>query len=178
MVAAMPAAISSTFFAAAARHRCMSEAVDHADVLVHPPLFFLSALLLGALIDDRVWPLPIFGHDYWRWLGLIPALLGFAIAMTGRRAMVRHGTNVIPTQPTTAIVETGPFRFTRNPLYLGLTLFYIGLSLLLNTCWSLFLLIPVWLVMHFAVVRREEAYLERKFGQTYIAYRQRVRRYL
>ena len=92
--------------------------------------------------------------------------------------MVQRGTNVNPTLPTTAIVENGPFRLTRNPLYLGLTFIYVGLSFFLNTWWSLFLLIPVWLVMHFLVVRREEAYLERKFGQSYLAYCQRVRRYL
>jgi protein-S-isoprenylcysteine O-methyltransferase Ste14 len=55
---------------------------------------------------------------------------------------------------------------------------YVGLSLLLNTWWSLFLLVPVWIVMHAFVVRREEAYLERKFGDTYLNYRRRVRRYL
>ena len=156
----------------------MSETADHSGVPVHPPLFFLSALLLGALIDGRVHRLVVFRQDDWRWLGVIPCVLGIALVATGRKAMVNHGTNVNPTQPTTAIVATGPFRFTRNPLYLGLTLTYIGLSLLLNTWWSLFLLVPVWLVMHFLVVRREEAYLTRKFGETYLAYRSRVRRYL
>ena len=156
----------------------MQETTDHSGVPIHPPLFFLSALLLGVVIDDRVRSFPVFLNDRWRWLGLIPLVIGFGIVATGRRALVRQGTNVNPTQPTTAIVETGPFRFTRNPLYLGLTLLYIGLSLLLNTWWSVFLLVPIWLVMHFAVVRREEAYLERKFGQTYLVYRQRVRRYL
>ena len=156
----------------------MQETTDHSGVPIHPPLFFLSALLLGVVIDDRVRSFPVFLNDRWRWLGLIPLVIGFGIVATGRRALIRQGTNVNPTQPTTAIVETGPFRFTRNPLYLGLTLLYIGLSLLLNTWWSVFLLVPIWLVMHFAVVRREEAYLERKFGQTYLVYRQRVRRYL
>jgi protein-S-isoprenylcysteine O-methyltransferase Ste14 len=156
----------------------MSETADHADVPIHPPLFFLSALLLGALIDDRVRPLPVFATDHCRWIGILVALAGIALAAAGRRTMVKHGTNVNPTQPTTTIVGSGPFRFTRNPLYVGLTLLYTGLSLLLNTWWSLLLLVPVWAVMHFAVVRREEAYLQRKFGQAYLAYRARVRRYL
>ena len=156
----------------------MSSTADNPGVGVHPPLFFLSALLLGVVIDDRLRPLPVFHIDKWRWLGVIALLLGIGLVAVGRRTMVRHGTNVNPTLPATAIVETGPFRFTRNPLYLGLTLIYIGLSLLLNTWWSLLLLVPVWLVMHFKVVRREEAYLQDKFGQTYLSYRQRVRRYL
>lgn len=156
----------------------MEKSSEHSGVPIHPPLFFLSALLLGALIDDRVHRLLIFQNDKWRWIGLVVALFGIALVAIGRRTMVKHGTNVNPTQPTTAIVETGPFRFTRNPLYVGLTLLYVGLSLLLNTWWSLFLLVPVWIVMHFFVVRREEAYLERKFGDTYLNYRRRVRRYL
>ncbi len=106
------------------------------------------------------------------------AVIGIALVATGRATMVKHGTNVNPTQPATTIVETGPFRFTRNPLYVGLTIIYVGLSLALNTWWSLFLLIPVWIVMHLFVVRREEAYLERKFGETYLTYKRRVRRYL
>jgi protein-S-isoprenylcysteine O-methyltransferase Ste14 len=155
----------------------MSETADHSGVPIHPPLFFLSALLLGVVIDDRLRSLPVFDNDHLRWLGVIPLVLGTALVASGRKRMIRHGTNVNPTQPTTAIVESGPFRFTRNPLYLGLTLLYVGLSLLLNTWWSLLLLVPVWLAMHFLVVRREETYLERKFGETYLTYRRRVRRY-
>jgi protein-S-isoprenylcysteine O-methyltransferase Ste14 len=156
----------------------METSTDHSGVPVHPPLFFLSGLLLGALIDDRVHRLLIFQNDRWKWLGIAVAVIGIALVATGRKTMVNHGTNVNPTQPTTAIVEAGPFRFTRNPLYVGLTLIYVGFSFLLNTWWSLFFLVPVWIVMHNFVVRREEAYLERKFGETYLNYRRRVRRYL
>lgn len=151
---------------------------DNPGVGVHPPLFFLSALLLGVVIDDRVHRLVIFHHTHWRGLGLIAVLLGVALVAVGRRTMVKAGTNVNPTLPAIAIVDSGPFRFTRNPLYVGLTVIYVGLSILLNTWWSLLLLVPVWLVMHFKVVRREETYLEGKFGESYLSYRHRVRRYL
>jgi protein-S-isoprenylcysteine O-methyltransferase Ste14 len=156
----------------------LPQAADHSGVPVHPPLFFLSALLLGAVIDDRAYRFVIFGDDRWRWLGIAVVLIGIALVATGRATMVKHGTNVNPTQPTTTVVETGPFRFTRNPLYVGLTVMYLGFSFLLNTWWSLLLLVPVWIVMHLFVVRREEAYLERKFGDAYLNYRRRVRRYL
>ena len=156
----------------------MSESADNPGVPIHPPLFFLSALLLGTLLNDRVHPLPVFKHDQWRWVGILGVLLGVAVAATGRKAMVSHGTNVNPTQPTTTIVTNGPFKVTRNPLYLSLTMLYIGLALLLNTWWSLFLLVPVWVVMHFTVVLREERYLQAKFGQSYLDYKKRVRRYL
>jgi protein-S-isoprenylcysteine O-methyltransferase Ste14 len=156
----------------------MSKTADHSGVAIHPPLFFLALLLLGVVLDDRLHALPIFTQDHWRWSGVLGIALGVAISVSGQKAMARHHTNINPTQPTTAVVETGPFRFTRNPLYLSLTAIYIGLSLLLNTWWSLFVLAPLWLVMHFGVVLREERYLERKFGDTYRQYRARVRRYL
>ena len=88
------------------------------------------------------------------------------------------GTNVRPSLPATAIVTTGPFRFSRNPLYCSLTLLYLGLTAIFNTWWGLIVLVPLLLVMHFGVVLREERYLERKFGDTYRQYRMSVRRYL
>lgn len=156
----------------------MCSTADNPGVGVHPPLFFLSAFLLGVVINDRVRRLPIFEVDKWPWLGAVIGVAGVVLVATGRSAMIKQGTNVNPTQPTTTLVENGPFRFSRNPLYVGLTLIYIALSLLLNTWWSLFLLVPVWLVMHRFVVKREEVYLENKFGATYLTYRDRVRRYL
>jgi protein-S-isoprenylcysteine O-methyltransferase Ste14 len=156
----------------------MRTTADNPGVGVHPPLFFLSAFLLGVVIDDRVQRPPIYPVEQWRWLGALIGISGLALVATGRWAMIKHGTNVNPTRPTTTIVESGPFRFSRNPLYVGLTLIYVGVSLLLNIWWSLFLLVPVWLVMHIFVVRREETYLESKFGSTYLTYRDRVRRYL
>jgi Phospholipid methyltransferase len=83
-----------------------------------------------------------------------------------------------PFKPTMSIVTPGPFRFTRNPLYLGVTLIYCGLALVSNTWWCFVLLVPVLLLIHLGVVTREERYLERKFGDSYRQYRARVRRYL
>jgi protein-S-isoprenylcysteine O-methyltransferase Ste14 len=87
-------------------------------------------------------------------------------------------TNVNPTRPVTAIVTEGPFRFTRNPLYLGFTLFYTGVTLLVNSLWMVLLLPFVLFLMTFSVIEREERYLERKFGEQYLAYKRRVRRWL
>jgi protein-S-isoprenylcysteine O-methyltransferase Ste14 len=92
--------------------------------------------------------------------------------------MVRAGTNVDPREPTTAIVTDGPFRYSRNPLYLSLVLFYLGGTLLIDGVAPLIVLVLVLLVLHFGIVRREEQYLEGKFGDVYRAYRARVRRYL
>ena len=104
--------------------------------------------------------------------------LGAGIAIWGRRTMEAAGTNVNPSRPAKTIVSSGPFRFSRNPLYLSLTLMYLGLTLAVNTWWGFVALIPLIIVMHAGVVLREERYLEKKFGEPYRQYRSRVRRYL
>jgi protein-S-isoprenylcysteine O-methyltransferase Ste14 len=88
------------------------------------------------------------------------------------------GTNINPVLPATAIVTSGPFRFSRNPLYLSLTLLYLGLALSFNTWWGIVVLVPLLIVMHRGVVLREERYLDHKFGESYRQYRSTVRRYL
>jgi protein-S-isoprenylcysteine O-methyltransferase Ste14 len=98
--------------------------------------------------------------------------------VAGRRALLAAETNINPFKPTMSIVTAGPYRFTRNPLYLGVTLIYCGLTLIINTWWCFVFLVPVLLLIHFGVVTREERYLERKFGDSYRQYRARVRRYL
>jgi protein-S-isoprenylcysteine O-methyltransferase Ste14 len=83
-----------------------------------------------------------------------------------------------PLLPTTTIVESGPYRFGRNPIYLSMFLGLIGLALAVNNLWLLLMLVPFALVIRYGVVAREEAYLERKFGEVYRGYRARVRRWL
>ncbi len=103
---------------------------------------------------------------------------GIALMAWGRRTMVRAGTNVPPHKPTLAIVTSGPFRFTRNPLYLGGSTAYIGLAVALNLAWPLILFAPLMLLLHWGIVRREESYLEAKFGDVYLAYKSSVRRWV
>jgi len=85
---------------------------------------------------------------------------------------------VDPSRPTTAIVTSGPFRFSRNPLYLSLTVMYFELILIANNWWGVVVAVPLLMVMHLGVVLREELYLDHKFGDTYRQYRSKVRRYL
>src|SRR5262249_33561455 len=101
------------------------------------------------------------------------ALVAWAIS-----TMTRAGSNVPTSLPTTTIVETGPYRLTRNPIYLGMVLGLIGLALALHSLWLSMTLWPFALVIRYGVVAREEAYLERKFGDVYRGYRSRVRRWL
>jgi len=149
---------------------------DVANVLILPPLLYAVALAVGFLLQ-WIAPRPITPSNAHYWLGGFLLAAGVVIAIRGRRAMERVGTNVNPTLPSTALVETGPFRFSRNPLYVALTLIYVGLSLLANALWVLLLILPVMVLMHYGVVRREETYLEAKFGDAYRDYRSRVRRY-
>ena len=92
--------------------------------------------------------------------------------------MKRAGTNIRPDQPTLAIVSDGPFRFTRNPLYLALTGLYLSVTLLVDALWPLLSLVPALAVLRWGVVAREERYLEVKFGEQYRAYKSRVRRWV
>jgi protein-S-isoprenylcysteine O-methyltransferase Ste14 len=150
---------------------------DVANVLVLPPLLYAIALAIGLLLQWIV-PRPITPSNGRYWIGGVLLSAGVFLAIWGRRVMERAGTNVNPTLPSTALVATGPFLFSRNPLYVALTLMYLGLSLLANALWVLVLIVPVAVLMHYGVVRREERYLETKFGEAYRGYRSRVRRYL
>ena len=151
---------------------------DRAGVIAPPPLIYLGGLLIGFALKRWWHRFPIFSTAGWRWSGLVLVFAGVALAVAGRRTLLAAETNINPFKPTTAIVSSGPFAFTRNPLYLALTLIYLGLSLVLNTWWCFPLLLPVLLFIHFGVVVREERYLERKFGESYREYLSRVRRYL
>ena len=155
----------------------MATTTDKPGVIAPPPLLFGTALV-AVLALRWFHPLPIIGSAAILWPCLILVALGIAIGIPGRRAMKAARTNVNPYRPTTAIVTSGPFRFSRNPLYVGVTLVYLGVTLALNTWWSLVVLMPILLVMHYGVVLREERYLEGKFGDAYRQYRSRVRRYL
>ena len=155
----------------------MQQIHDSPGVVVLPPVLFGGALALGLVLH---WMQPV------RPLSPLPArLLGFllliassALALSGERAMKRAGTNIRPDQPTTAIVSEGPFRFTRNPLYVSLTGLYLGITLVVNALWPLLLLIPTLVVLQWGVVAREERYLEAKFGESYRTYKSRVRRWI
>ena len=155
----------------------VTTAADNPGVIVRPPFLYIGAFV-AVLLLRAVWPLPILDRPLTRWLGVFSLLLGLALAVRGRRALTAAGTNVNPSRPATTIVSSGPYRFSRNPLYVALTLLFIGLTLAVDTWWGFVVLIPVLIVMHFGVVLREERYLTKKFGDSYRRYRANVRRYL
>jgi protein-S-isoprenylcysteine O-methyltransferase Ste14 len=156
----------------------MSENTPTAQVLIRPPLAWALAVIAGFALD---WlePLALLPEDWpTGWLGAVVFVLALALAVWAMDTIVRAGSNVPTNRPTTTIVEGGPYRFTRNPIYMGMFGGLIGLAIAFDTLWLLLALVPFALVIRYGVVAREEAYLERKFGEAYRGYRRRVRRWL
>jgi protein-S-isoprenylcysteine O-methyltransferase Ste14 len=156
-----------------------SGAPDVAGVIALPPLIFLGFLAAAAVLEAVV-PFPLLAAPAFpRYLaGAALAAGGFAMIAMGTRRFQAAGTNIPPTLPTTALVVDGIYRRTRNPLYLGTTLVYLGLAVAAGSLWTIGLLVPLMWVMNVGVVAREERYLERKFGDAYRAYKARVRRWI
>ena len=156
----------------------MNDTADTAQVLVRPPLAWALAVVAGLALHWVV-PLPFLpGHLPAGWLGAIVFLLALALFAWAIVTVTRAGSNVPTTRPTTAIVESGPYRFTRNPIYVGMCVGLVGLAIAFDELWLLIVLVPFALVIRYGVIAREEAYLERKFGDVYRGYRSRVRRWL
>ncbi len=150
---------------------------DNPGVVADPPLVFALPLAAGILLD-RVFPASLLPGRPGMAVGAALLAAGLVLGAWGRWAMRRAGTSVYVRRPATALVTDGPFRFTRNPLYISLALLYAGVAFLADTPWALLLLPAALVVIHFGVVLREERYLERKFGDSYRRYRASVRRWL
>jgi protein-S-isoprenylcysteine O-methyltransferase Ste14 len=153
---------------------------EGADVAIKPPFLFLGALVLGCLLTLVVPLGPGLGqaNTLAFIVGLTFVLIGIALAALSVRRFHLAGTSIVPGEPSTALVESGPYAFTRNPIYIGFVLAYFGLAIMLTSLWVLLLLIPVLAILQRGVVEREEAYLERQFGETYRKYKTRVPRWL
>ena len=154
-----------------------SDLPDHAGVLFHPPLLFGLCLVMG-LVGRRITRLEFLPAPDTRlagWMIIGAALLVFGWAVLTLRS---RNTSVRTQDPTTAVVSGGPFRYTRNPIYLSMMAVILGAGVGANCLWFLLLIPPAMIAMTKGVIVREEAYLERKFGEEYTAYKSRVRRWL
>ncbi|PWK64131.1 isoprenylcysteine carboxylmethyltransferase family protein [Aminobacter sp. AP02] len=156
----------------------MDATADTAQVVIRPPFAWGLAVIAGLVLHWLVpWPfLP--DHLPAGWLGWIIFMLALALFVWAIVTITKTGSNVPTNRPTTAIVESGPYRFTRNPIYLGMMLGLVGLAVALDNLWLLVTLVLFALTIRYGVVAREERYLERKFGAVYGGYRSRVRRWL
>ena len=154
-----------------------NELPDNPGVIAPPPLIYAGPLAISLLLNLK-FPMHFLPRKVARILGL--TLIGASVILVWRafQRMSRAGTNVNPTEPATVLVTEGPFKYTRNPLYLSLTLFYVGISILVNALWAMLLLPAVLFLINRGVIDREERYLERKFGEQYKQYKERVRRWI
>jgi protein-S-isoprenylcysteine O-methyltransferase Ste14 len=153
------------------------ETVDNPGVIAFPPALFAGTLAIGLLLHF-IFPINFLPQLVAISSGVIGLVGAALIAISAFRAMRRAQTAVDPSRPTTAIVSDGAFGFSRNPLYLSLTMLYISIALLLNTPWVLLLLLPLLVVVQNGVMKREEHYLEQKFGDEYLRYKASVRRWV
>ncbi len=149
---------------------------DTARVVAPPPLFYVIGLALG-LIAQHFYPQRVLPSRVSRVVGLLLIVIALVNFIGALLALHRAETSPKPWRPTTALVISGPYRWTRNPIYLGFTLVYLGITAWVNTVWPLVLLPLVLLVMHRGVILREEAYLEQKFGDEYRRYKSDVCRW-
>ena len=150
---------------------------DTAGVIAPPPLIYAGPLVVGLLLN-RVFPRPFLPAGVARPLGMTLIGLSFLFWPPAIMAMRRRQTSVLPDVPTTAIVTDGPFRYSRNPIYLSFTLLYAGIASFRNALWAIALLPAVLRVMRQGVIEREERYLARKFGAEYVRYTRQVRRWM
>ena len=153
------------------------EIPDRPGVAAPPPLIYAGGFALGYLIENFL-PTALFPESMSAFVGWSLIAFGVLVAAFALSAFRRARTPVNPYAQATALVTGGPFRFSRNPLYLALTVIYLGAAGLLNSLWPVLLLPAVLWFMHWAVIIREERYLEREFGPAYQEYKARVRRWL
>lgn len=142
---------------------------------IRPPRVYLAAIVIGVLLQ-LVMPLPFLPRPMAA--GAILVVAAIALLSHSVALFRAAGTPVPARQPTTAIVRTGPYRFSRNPIYLAYSLFLLGIAIWLNSLWLLATLAVAMALMHFIVIRREEEYLERRFGPEYLRYKASVRRWV
>lgn len=157
----------------------MEKTSDGARVRFPPPLIYVAGLALG-IAADRFGHLPRLGlqpavRDVF---GIVFVVAGFALSFAGAGLFMRRGTAIIPYKPASTLVTTGIYRWTRNPMYLGMALIYVGVAALFDSLAALVLLPLVLATVQTQVIAREEAYLERAFGADYVAYKKRVRAWI
>ena len=155
----------------------MAASSDTSGIRVPPPVYYVAGFLVGVafeLVFPTSWPSPAFR--------VAAALIagGAWLALDGAATVLfrRAGTSMIPMNPTTALVTSGPYRLTRNPMYVGMAFLYIAVVFAFGVMWALVFLPVVIVIVDRFVIAREEPYLERKFGQAYRDYKARVRRWL
>jgi protein-S-isoprenylcysteine O-methyltransferase Ste14 len=145
--------------------------------LVRPPLVYLAAIVVGSVLEFA-WRLPFLPQVLAAPLGALFVAAAVALFCASVRKFRVAGTPVPGNEPTTVIVRAGPYRFSRNPIYLAFSLLHLGIAIWVNGLWLMATLIAALAVMVYVVIPREEQYLERRFGAEYLDYKNSVRRWV
>lgn len=151
---------------------------DNPGVIAFPPLIWMVGAVISALVHFFVIRLPIMPYGLCLICGIVLVILAPTLALSALVTMKKAGTNVDPAKPALTIVRGGPFRFTRNPMYLALCLLQVALGFFLNDWITLLFVVPLALVLHYGVILREERYLTAKFGEPYLQLKSEVRRWI
>jgi protein-S-isoprenylcysteine O-methyltransferase Ste14 len=157
--------------------RMTDEDRDNAGVVAPPPLIYLGALVVGLLLNRKL-SVSFLPRAAPRAIGLPLLVGGISLMSWFVFTMRRADTPIDPREPVSNLATDGPFPYTRNPGYLSMAMIYAGISSLANALWAILLLPATLLVIQRGVIEREERYLERKFGDEYLRYKARVRRWV
>ena len=152
-------------------------ASDNPGVIAFPPLIWAVGAVISVLVHFFVIQVPITRYGICLVCGIVLVILAPALALSALVTMKAAGTNVDPAKPALTIVRGGPFRFTRNPMYLALCLLQVALGFFLNDWITLLFVVPLALILHYGVILREERYLTAKFGEPYLQLKRQVRRW-
>lgn len=147
---------------------------DHAEVKIFPPLFILGGIIVGIGLNTIV-PFRLLNYSIAEMGGYLIMALSFCIAMSAIYAQKKGGTDIDVRSSTSTLITTGIYKISRNPMYLGAVLMFVGIALGFDNAWFLLLSILLCSILHFKAVKPEQAYLEAKFGETYTIYCEKVR---
>jgi protein-S-isoprenylcysteine O-methyltransferase Ste14 len=142
-----------------------------------PPFIYLASIITGVVIH-KAWPLPLPPAVPAVFLGSLLTVISILLFAYSVKTFREAGTPVPARKPTTVIVSTGPYRYSRNPIYLAFSLFQLGIAILVSSWWLIATLVGAIAMIHFIVIPREERYLESRFGAEYLDYKASVRRWL
>jgi protein-S-isoprenylcysteine O-methyltransferase Ste14 len=151
---------------------------DNPGVVAFPPVIWLGSAVISVLVHFSLIQVPIMSYRACLVCGVVVVILAPTLALSALVTMRTAGTNVNPAKPALTIVRGGPFRFTRNPMYLALCLVQVSLGFFLNDWITLLFVVPLGLILHYGVILREERYLTAKFGEPYLELKREVRRWL
>ncbi|MDG1995320.1 MAG: isoprenylcysteine carboxylmethyltransferase family protein [Emcibacteraceae bacterium] len=155
----------------------MSEEQDNAGIAVHPPVFYIVAALIGVGID-YLFPLSFGSDAMLETAGIIIFLLGLIIAVLSFKIFASNKQSPSVHASASKIYQSGVYAYSRNPIYLGITLWLVAAALYFDNVWLLIITVPLILFMNKVVIEKEEAYLTSKFGDDYLSYKKKVRRWI